>query len=81
MTDFIFKISIGLFLVLYFYFNNLPDLYGWDKIVISFGGILLIYDAFYNVLPKVLLNFNIVFNPFSLGDMFSAVRPKIDRGS
>ena len=69
ISDFVFKTSIGLFLILYFYFNHLPDLHGWDRVVISFGGVLLLFDAFYTVLPKVLLQFGVVFNPFSLGDL------------
>ena len=82
ITDFIFKMSIGLFLVLYFYFNHLPGLYVWDKLVISFGGILLMFDAVYNVLPRIVLNFGVIFNPFSLTDMFKIVLPKkFEQGS
>ena len=75
-NDFIFKMSLGLFLILYFMFNNIPDLYSYDKVVISFGGALLVYDSFYNVLPKVLEKFNIGFNPFSLTDMFYRIKPE-----
>lgn len=69
-NDFMFKVSIGLFLILYFWFNDVPNLYGYDKIVISFGGTLLVYDAFYNVLPKILFEYGIGFNPFSFRSMF-----------
>ena len=75
-NDFVFKMSLGLFLILYFMFNNIPDLYTYDKVVISFGGALLVYDSFYNVLPKVLEKFNIGFNPFSLTDMFYRIKPE-----
>jgi hypothetical protein len=71
LSEFLFKISIGLFLVLFFFFNNFPELYGYDRLVISFGGTLLVYDAIYNVLPKVFRNFGVKFNPFSLTNMFS----------
>ena len=74
-TDFVFKLSIGLFLVLYFLLNDLPKLYGYDKLVISFGGALLVYDAFFNVLPKVLLEFRLGFNPYSLTNMFYTIKP------
>jgi hypothetical protein len=73
-TDFVFKLSIGLFLVLYFLLNDLPKLYGYDKLVISFGGALLVYDAFFNVLPKVLLEFRLGFNPYSLTNMFYTIK-------
>ena len=75
-TDFVFKTSLGLFLILYFMFNRIPDLYGYDKVVISFGGALLGYDSFYNVLPKILKNFNVEFNPFSLASMMKLIKPE-----
>ena len=71
LSDFLFKISIGLFLILYFFFNHFPDLHGYDRLVISFGGTLLVYDAVFNVLPKLFTNFGVKFNPFSLTNMFS----------
>ena len=76
INDFLFKMSLGLFLILYFMFNNIPDLYTYDKLVISFGGALLVYDSIYNVLPKVLNNYNIAFNPFSLNNMFYQIKPE-----
>ena len=57
-------------------FNNIPDLYAYDKVVISFGGALLVYDSFYNVLPKLLNKFNVGFNPFSVTDMFYRIKPE-----
>jgi hypothetical protein len=71
LTDFIFKMSIGIYLMLFFYLNNVTDIYLWDKVVISFAGTLLSYDSFYNVLPKVFLKYGIVFNPFSPTNMFT----------
>jgi len=74
LSDFLFKISIGLFLILYFFFNHFPDLHGYDRLVISFGGTLLVYDAVFHVLPKLFIKANIIFNPFSLTKMFSQVK-------
>ena len=74
LSDFLFKISIGLFLVLFFFFNNFQELYGYDRLVISFGGTLLVYDAIYNVLPKLFIKADVIFNPFSLTNMFSRVK-------
>jgi hypothetical protein len=73
LSDFLFKISIGLFLIVFFFFNNFPELYGYDRLVISFGGTLLVYDAVYHVLPKLFTNFGVNFNPFSVTNMFSKV--------
>lgn len=60
-----FKIFLGLFLVVYFFIAGSPNFDFWDEVFISFGGGLLIFDALYNVLPKLLLKFNIVFNPYT----------------
>lgn len=73
LTDFVFKTAIGTFLMVYFYFHDIPKMYYWDKVVISFAGALLTYDSVYNVLPRLLLNYGIIFNPFSFTNMFSRV--------
>lgn len=73
LTDFIFKTALGIFLMIYFYIHEIPKMYYWDKVAISFAGALLTYDSVYNVLPKLLLHYDIVFNPFSLMNMFSNV--------
>ena len=72
-TDFVFKTAIGTFLMIYFYLHDIPKMYYWDKVVISFAGALLTYDSVYNVLPRLLLNYGIIFNPFSFTNMFSKV--------
>ena len=56
--------------MIYFYVHEIPKMYYWDKVAISFAGALLTYDSVYNVLPKLLLHYDIVFNPFSLMNMF-----------
>lgn len=73
LTDFIFKTALGIFLMIYFYIHEIPKMYYWDKVAISFAGALLTYDSVYNVLPKLLLHYDIVFNPFSITNMFSKV--------
>ena len=63
ISDTLFKVSIGLFLILFFWFNRV-DLEMYDKLIIAFGGTLLIFDVVYTNLPKVLkLLFNVNFNP------------------
>ena len=71
LTDFIFKMSIGIYLMIFFYLNNIIDIYLWDKVVISFAGTLLAYDSFFNVLPKIFLKYGIMFNPYSPMNMFT----------
>ena len=78
LTDFVFKTALGVFLMIYFYIHDIPKMYYWDKVAISFAGALLTYDSIYNVLPKVLLQYDIVFNPFSLTNMFSKVAKSVE---
>ena len=65
VTDILFKISLGIFLMMYFYINGAPMFDGWDEVFISFGGALLIFDALYNILPKLLAKYKIYFNPYT----------------
>ena len=71
LTDFVFKMSIGIYIMIFFYLNDITEMYLWDKVVISFAGTLLAYDAFYNVLPKIFLKYGIMFNPYSPMNMFT----------
>jgi len=66
ITDMLFKISLGIFLILYFYINGSPMFDGWDEVFISFAGTLLIFDALYNILPKLLAKYEVYFNPYTL---------------
>ena len=58
-SDILFKGSVGIFLMLYFFVHHLPDLDPFDRMIICFGGSLLIFDAFYNDLPKLLAIYKI----------------------
>ena len=66
ISDTLFKTFLGLFLIMYFYFNGSANFDSWDEVFIGFGGVLLLFDAFYNVFPKVLAKFNIYFDPYTL---------------
>ena len=69
ISDFLFKTCLGLFLIMYFYINGSPVFDTWDEIFIGFGGGLLIFDAFYNVLPRLLSKFGIFYDPYTLSLM------------
>jgi len=58
-SEILFKVSIGLFLMLFFFVNKFPELHHVDQLIISFGGSLLIYDAVFNDLPKLIEMYNI----------------------
>ena len=66
ISDFFFKICLGLFLIFYFYISGSPSFQIDDELFISFGGGLLVFDAFYNVLPKLLAKFGLYFDPYTL---------------
>jgi hypothetical protein len=65
ISDFLFKIILGLFLILFFYINGSTHFDTWDEVFIGFGGTLLVFDACYNVFPKILKRFEIYFNPYT----------------
>jgi hypothetical protein len=65
ISDVLFKGLLGAFLFMYFVINGSPSFDSWDEVFIGFGGVLLMFDAFYNVFPKVLAKFNIYFNPYT----------------
>lgn len=75
LTDFVFKMSIGIYIMIFFYLNDITEMYLWDKVVISFAGTLLAYDSFYNVLPKIFLKYGIAFNPYIPTNMFTRLPP------
>lgn len=65
ISDMLFKGLLGGFLFMYFVINGSPSFDSWDEVFIGFGGTLLMFDAFYNVFPKVLHRYNIYFNPYT----------------
>ena len=67
ISDILFKSSIGLFLIMYFYVRGSPTLDVWDELFISFGGVLLVFDAWWNVFPQLLEKYNIKINPYTFG--------------
>jgi hypothetical protein len=52
--DILFKCSLGLFLMIFFTFSHLPGIDVYDKIIASFAGTLLTFDALYVSLPVLL---------------------------
>lgn len=52
--DIIFKVSLGLFLMIFFTFSELPGMDFYDKLIASFAGTLLTFDAVYVSLPVLL---------------------------
>jgi len=65
ISDFLFKTTLGLFLIMFFYINGSSNFDTWDEVFIGFGGVLLTFDACYTVFPKILKKFDIYFNPYS----------------
>jgi len=65
ISDLLFKTILGLFLIMFFYINGSYNFDTWDEVFIGFGGVLLVFDAFYNVFPKILKKFDIYLNPYT----------------
>jgi hypothetical protein len=66
LSNMIFKISIGLFIMIYFLLHDIKEMYYYDKMIIGFAGTILIYDAFYIDLPKALAIYKINFSPYTI---------------
>ena len=54
VTDTIFKISVALYLFLFFIINSFPGLEFEDTIILRFSGMILLYDIDYSGLIRVL---------------------------
>lgn len=63
ISEMIFKISLGAFLIVFFWLNKISEIRGSDKVIIGFAGVVLIYDAIHINLPHVLDNYGIEFKP------------------
>ena len=54
VTDTIFKISVALYLFLFFMINSFPGLEFEDTVVLRFSGMILLYDIDYSGLIRIL---------------------------
>lgn len=54
VSDIVFKLSLGIFLMVFFTFSTIPGMDIYDKFIASFAGALLSFDAFYINLPILL---------------------------
>ena len=59
ITKIVFKISLGIFIDIFMFHNTSANFELEDKVVISFAGGLLIFDAVANDLPDLLNEYNI----------------------
>lgn len=66
ISEMIFKISLGIFLIIFFWINKISEIRGSDKVIIGFAGVVLIYDAVHINLPHVLSFYNIDFRPLEI---------------
>jgi hypothetical protein len=66
MSNVIFKVSIGLFIIFFFLFHEVSEIDKMNKIIIGFAGVILLYDAIYIDLPRALKIYNIHFSPYTL---------------
>ena len=64
ITDFVFKFVLGLFLMVFFHVTPIKQIRGWNARFIEFGGGLLAFDAWFHILPKALLKYDIYYDPY-----------------
>jgi len=57
VTEIIFKLSLGIFIEIFILHTTISDILFEDKVVISFAGGLLMYDAIIHDLPKLLKDY------------------------
>jgi hypothetical protein len=53
-SDILFKLSLGIFLMVFFTFKRIEGLDYYDRFIASFAGMLLAFDAVYISLPILL---------------------------
>lgn len=66
ISNVLFKVSIGLFIIFFFLFHEVSEIDKVNKIIIGFAGVILLYDAIYIDLPRALKLYNINFSPYTL---------------
>ena len=59
LTEILFKTSIGIFIEVFLFHNQIEGILFEDKLILSFGGGLLLYDAWFNDLPVLLDKYGI----------------------
>ena len=59
ITEILFKTAIGIYIEIYLFHMNTHGMLFEDKLVMSFGGGLLVFDAWFNDLPILLQKYNI----------------------
>ena len=67
ITEVVFKTFVGVFIQLFLLNSQIKDVIFEDKVIISFAGGLLLFDAWFNDLPLALKEFNVP-NPFAFID-------------
>jgi len=60
LTEIIFKTCLGMFIEVFMFHRDIPGLEIEDKVIISFAGGLLLFDAWANDLPILLRRYNLI---------------------
>ena len=66
LTEIMFKTSLGIFIEYFMFHTQLDGIQFEDKLIISFAGALLLYDAWFNDVPALLEKYGI-HTPFTAG--------------
>jgi hypothetical protein len=66
LTEILFKTSLGIFIEFFMFHTKIEGILFEDKLIISFAGALLLYDAWFNDIPVLLEKYGI-HTPFTAG--------------
>ena len=65
LTEILFKTSLGIFIEIFMFHTKIDGILFEDKLIISFAGALLLYDAWFNDVPALLEKYGI-HTPFTV---------------
>ena len=60
LTEIVFKTCLGIFIEIFMFHHVVPWLEIEDRVIISFGGGLLLFDAWVNDLPILLRRYKLI---------------------
>lgn len=58
ITEILFKTSLAVFIQIFLVYSIIKDVMFEDKVIISFAGGLLLFDAWFNDFPQLLKEYN-----------------------
>jgi len=80
-SDIIFKTSLGLFLIIFFTFTDIPKMDIYDKLIATFAGALLVFDSVYVSLPILLIKLGVKLPSWIIVQTTSPVAARVEESA